>query len=483
MSLDASTRRRIDAFVSDWLSDADVPGAGLAIVDPDGIQYATGYGARDLEAGDPATPDTLFGIGSCSKSVTALAVQQLAERGAVDLDDPVNQYVDRFDGEDVTIHELLTHTSGMPSDGMAVAQIARRTGAAPATAPSTSRDDFARLLEDTTEDRVTDRESFFYYNSGYTVLADLVEAVSGRPFREYVDAHVFTPLGMDRTTYSEAAFEADGNAATPYYRDPDDEELTAGGFPFGDRVDGPGGIVSSANELAGYVRAQLRGGDLDGDRVVGEDALETAHQAHATRQRFLDGSRQGYGYGWMRQPFGVGSAAIEDGATSDETTDDEAFDTLVGHGGSVSVATAFLGWLEDAEVGVALACNTSADPHPMHVGPAVLAIATGREPEATVPRYALDTKLDPLAGTYESVHGIMTAEVTREGGTLALDMETDLGEQSFTLVPNSLDPDDLTFHTASGAGAEVPVRFERDDDGNVRDLFVQRWRLKKDSDD
>lgn len=469
MPLDDATRRRIDAFVSDWLSDADVPGAGLALVDPDGIQYATGYGTRDLEDGAPSTPDTLFGIGSCSKSVTAMAVQQLAERDRLDLSDPVHEYVDRFDDVDITIQELLTHSSGMPSDGMAVAQIARRTGAASSTAPTTSRDDFARLLEDTTDDRVTDRDTFFYYNSGYTVLSDIVEAVSGQPFREYVDANVFTPLGMDRTTYSESVFEADGNAATPYYRDPDDEELTAGGFPFGDRVDGPGGIVSSANELGRYVRTQLRGGDLDGDRIIDEAALSTAHEAHTTRHRFLDGNRQGYGYGWMRQPFHVGPEAEADDV-----------DTLVSHGGSVSVATAFLGWLEDAEIGVALACNTSADPHPMHVGAAVLAIATGREPEAAVPKYALDATLDPLSGTYESVHGIMTAEVSREGGTLNLEMETDLGGQSFSLVPDSLDPDELTFHTASGAGAEVPVRFARDPDGDVQELFVQRWRLKAD---
>ncbi|WP_430506394.1 hypothetical protein [Haloparvum sp. PAK95] len=57
MPLSDATRRRIDSFVSDWVSAADVPGAGLAVVDPDGIQYATGYGARDLEAGDPATTD------------------------------------------------------------------------------------------------------------------------------------------------------------------------------------------------------------------------------------------------------------------------------------------------------------------------------------------------------------------------------------------------------------------------------------------
>lgn len=467
MSLDDGTQRRIDRFVSDWLAEADVPGAGLAVVDGDGVRYAAGYGARDLEREAPATADTLFGIGSCSKSFTALAVQQLAADGAFDLGDPVGDYCDRFEDEAITVRELLTHSSGMPSDGAAVAQIARRTGAAPATAPTVGRDDFARLLDATVEDRVTDRETFFYYNSGYTALADLVEAVAGQPFTEYVDEHVFDPLGMDRTTYSGSAFEADDDAATPYYRDPDSEEgeLTEGGFPFGDRIAGPGGLVSSADELATYVRAQIRGGEVDGSRVLDGDALAEAHEAHTTRQRFLDGSEQGYGYGWMRQPFGFGG---------------DADDVLVGHGGSVSVATAFVGWLEGAGVGVALACNTAAEPHPMYVGPAVLALATGAEPETVVPYYALDEQLAAVEGTYESIHGIATADVEREGGTLSLTMTTDLGDRTMRLVPESLRSEELAFSTVSAAGAEVPVRFERGDDGAVRDLFVERWRLRND---
>ena len=489
MTLAPATRRRIDAFVSDWVADADVPGAGLALVDREEVLYAAGFGARDLEADAPATADTLFGIGSCSKSVTALAVAWLVEAGELDYTDPVADHVDAFAGTGITVSDLLTHSSGMPSDGAAVAQIARRIGAAPATQPTTSREDFDRLLAKTADDRVVaeewpddvepdgegtddggrdDEGPFFYYNTGYTVLSDVVAAVAGEPFREFVVETLFEPLGMPRTTYAESDFEADREAATPYYRDPDDEEgsLTEGGFPFGDRVDGPGGIVSSVNELARYLRFHLNGGELDGTRLVSEETLAEAYATHATRQRFLDGAEQGYGYGWMRQPFAVGEGHAD-------------ADTLVGHGGSVSVATAYLGWLEDAGVGVALACNTSADPHPMHVGPAVLALATGQEPAETVPRYALDAKLDAVVGEYDAVHSVARGTVERSGGTLTLTLATDLGEQTMHLQPTSLSPDDLAFETTSTAGAAVPVRFERGEDGTVQDLFVQRWRLQR----
>lgn len=457
-----ATRRRIDSLLGDWLADADVPGAGLAVVDPDGVRYATGYGARDLASNAPATAETLFGVGSVTKSVTALAVLQLAEAGAFDLGDPVADHVDRFADTGITVRDLLTHSSGMPSDGMAVGVIARTTGAAATTAPGAGRADFDRLLEATADDRVTDGDPFFYYNSGYTVLGDLVEAVADRPFDGYVRERILRPLGMDRATFREAAFETEENAQTSYYKEPGGDgepELVEASFPFAERSYAPGGLVASARELASYLRLHLNGGELDGDRLIGADALAEAHEAHATRQTFLDGREQGYGYGWMRQALGD--------------------DVLVGHGGSVSVSTAFVGFLEDAEVGVALACNTSADPHPMHVGPAVLALLAGREPEEVVPYYRLDAKLSRVEGAYESVHGVLTADVERHGGTLRLSMETDLGERGFDLVPESLDGDDLTFTSASAAGAEVPVRFGTDADGEVADLFVQRWRLKK----
>lgn len=115
------TIRDIEALVTDWLHDEGVPGVSLAVVDEDGELYAEGFGARDIASNAPATPDTLYGMGSISKSVTALAVIQLAKAGALSVEDPVNEYVDHYEpapGDPITIVELLTHTSGMPATAL-----------------------------------------------------------------------------------------------------------------------------------------------------------------------------------------------------------------------------------------------------------------------------------------------------------------------------------------------------------------------------
>ena len=93
-TLDAEAVRRVESFVSDWTVEASVPGAALALVDRDGTLYADGFGARDLASNAPATPRTLFGIGSCTKSLTAYAVLALADEGALALPHPVAEYVD-----------------------------------------------------------------------------------------------------------------------------------------------------------------------------------------------------------------------------------------------------------------------------------------------------------------------------------------------------------------------------------------------------
>lgn len=112
--------------------------------------------------------------------------------------------------------------------------------------------------------------------------------------------------------------------------------------------------------------------------------LERLQRGRAVRQTFLDGTDEEYGYGWMRQPL----------------VDDE----VVGHDGSIFVSTAYAGFLEDAGLGVVLACNTTAEPHPADVGQAVLAIATGHDAMA-VPAFALRRKCEAVTGTYESFRG------------------------------------------------------------------------------
>lgn len=455
--LPTDARRRIESFVADWLADDDVPGASVAMVDGDEVVYAEGFGSRDLESNAPATVDTLYGIGSCTKSFTALAIAQLHGTGKLDVDDPVTDYVPHLgdvDDEPITVHELLTHTSGMPSDGSGVVLIGRLIDADPMAVPLGGEADFRRYVEGSAAERATDRERFFYYNSGYTMLGRIVEAVDGRDFATYVEEEILAPLGMDRTTFDREAFEADDDAMTPYRVE--DDDLVPSSFP-ADPIKYPaGGLMASVSELTNYLRMNVAGGSFEGTGLLDADLLATMHDRHATRQVALDGTSRDYGYGWMVSDF-LG-------------------DTLVGHGGSIAIATAYVGFLEDAGLGVAVACNTSPATHPMYVGPALLAILQGEEPTA-VDLFALREKLDAVEGTYESYREITTAEVERDGGGLAVTLGTDLDEREIRLFPETLDPDDHTFYFVAESGARVPVEFDLDGDG--ADMYFQRWRLHR----
>lgn len=457
--LDGETADAIERLVTDWLADGRIPGASVAVVDGDGLVYGEGFGARDLETDDPATPETLFPIGSCTKSVTALAVLRLHDRGDLDLSDPAGEYVEfvsEAPGPPITIEELLTHTSGLPSDGNAVVSLLRAMGVHPFEIPLSDWKDFERHVRGAFEDRTDPAdERFFYYNAGYTVLGRIVERVTGRQFEAYVRDEILAPLGMDRATFAREDYEADDDAATPYHDEAG--QSTESGLLFKNFPSGAGGLLAPTTELANYVAMFLNGGAYRGKRIVPEALLDRMVAPKATRRRTIDGDEERYGYG-----VGISELAGE---------------TLVGHGGSVGSASAYFGYLPDSEWGVALAANTQPEPHPTAVGEGVLAACTGSDPVDAVPALALREKFAPLTGEYASYRDVRTATVERNGGTLELEMGSLDTDRVWTLVPERTDASDRRFYTVSGAGVREPAEFVVED-GSV-DLFFQRWRLHK----
>jgi CubicO group peptidase (beta-lactamase class C family) len=456
-SLDSDVERRLESYVTEWMGENEVPGASVAVVDGATLRYAEGFGARDLAENRPATPETLYGVGSCTKSVVATAVLQRVAAGDLSLSDPVDDYLPHLadvPGEPVTVEALLTHTSGMPSDGNLSALVTRLTEVGDANVPLTSADDFRRHVQSSADERYTDGERFFYYNTGFTLLGELVATVSGTDFHEYVREHVFDPLGMARSCFTESRFEAEDDRMTPYFETDDGWE--EGALAFAEPTYAPGGMVSSVVETSRYLRALMNGGEFDGARVLDADAVEAMATPRVTRYETVDGTTREYGYGLSVQPF-LG-------------------DTLVGHGGMMGTTTAFVGWLADADAGVVLACNTAPDQHPTVAGHALLSILEGRDPHEAVPRLALERTADALVGEYESHRGIQTATVEREGTTLSVTVEGRLADQSHTLFPERSAPDDLTYYTVSD-DKRVAVEFVETDDGV--DMLLQRWRLHR----
>ncbi|MEF8802542.1 MAG: serine hydrolase [Halolamina sp.] len=458
-SLTESTRSELESFVTEWLSDHRIPGAALAVVDPDGPVYAEGFGARNLERNESATEETLFGIGSSTKSFTAVAIMQLVEAGELAVDDPVSEYIPHLEdvpGEPVTVRELLSHTSGMPSDGSAGPLITRPLGMGHIEVPLSSKDDFRRHVEGSADRRVTDRETFFYYNSGYTMLGEIVEAVSGQSYADYVRKNVLAPLGMDRSTFDREQFEADDDTMTPYIKQ--EENATESGFPFDALIHAPGGMVSSVVEMGEYVRMYLNEGSLGGKSVLSPDSLAEMTEPVSTFGSYIDGRDVDYGYGLMSQEF--------------------LDDRMVGHGGSIAVSNFWFGYLEEAELGVAIGCTTSPEAHPMTVGPAVLSILQGADPAETVPHFKLVDALEAVTGEYETYRDIGGATVERDGGTLSFTQQSGIGDVELNLTPETLEDDLLVCSTLMASGMEQSVRFELDDD-DVRCYFERSLFTKE----
>ena len=394
MKLDDEPIDTVEQHVSDWLADEGVPGASLALVDADGHIYAEGFGSRNLHENVPATPRTLYGMGSVTKSVTAMAVARLVEAGELSFDDSVAEYVPHYADapeEPVTVHDLLSHSSGYPSDESTVALIARKLDVEYDPIPLASSEDFQRHLAGATDERA---EGFFYNNTGYTVLAAIIEEVTGNRFATHVEETILDPLGMERATFAADALD-DGDAMTPYRMD---ETPMEEAFPFDERKHAPGGLVAPVTEMGRYLRTYINGGELDGEWIVDSEIIARLTDRHATRKTDLDGREQDYGYGWMIEEF-LG-------------------DELISHGGSVAVSTAWVGYLDDAEVGVALACNTAPAVHPTTVGMSVLALLCDEQPRDVVPAVGLRDKLETVVGTYESYRSVVTTEVERRGGGL-----------------------------------------------------------------
>jgi D-alanyl-D-alanine carboxypeptidase len=192
-TLSAPMAARIDGLVRSALSAGQIPGASVAIERRGHVIYDKGFGFADLENRVPVTPDTVFPIGSITKTMTGLAIQQLIAAGKVDLDAPVGRYLPTLPApaRDAKIRFLLEHTSGIV--GYTDIPGFPNNAQAPMT-----RDDVlgwfaARPLLFPTGTR------WSYTNSGLYLLGLVIEAVSGMTYADYVQRHEFIPFGMSKS--------------------------------------------------------------------------------------------------------------------------------------------------------------------------------------------------------------------------------------------------------------------------------------------
>jgi CubicO group peptidase (beta-lactamase class C family) len=252
----------LDAWVGRALRTFDVPGLALAIVKDDAVVLAKGYGVRKLGDATPVDARTLFGIASNTKAFTATALGLLVEEGKVEWDAPVVRYLPAFALSDpyvtreLTVRDLLVHRSGL---GLGAGDLLWWP-------PSTyNRQEIARRLRFIPL-ATSFRSAYAYDNVLYLVAGELIEAISGQSWEEFVTSRILVKVGMTGSNVRHSAAAATGNIATPHASIDGRVRPIA---PFdSDNTNPAGGINSSADDMAKWLRVQLSGGRLaDGSRL------------------------------------------------------------------------------------------------------------------------------------------------------------------------------------------------------------------------
>ncbi len=448
--------RLFEEFVQKKMAETNIPGMSVAVVEDGEITYSRGFGFRDVEAGLPATSRSLYGIGSVTKSFTALAIMQLVEKGLLSLDDPVEKYVPldlKVMGEPVRVIHLLTHSLGIPALGYAEAFIRGSLQLDTEWIPLASYDDIFTFMKGSTEwAEAKPGEKFFYLNEGYVLLGYIIEKVSGIKYEEYVYKNILGPIGMKRTFFEKELVEKDPDKATAYIITREGKRVRSW-FPYGITADG--GLISNVLDMARYLTMYMNRGEINGKRILSAKSIEEMEKPRI-KTPFETLGGESYGLGWIITPNLYGYK-------------------LVGHSGSVLVYTAYAGYVPEKKIGVVLLANASGYPLSL-IGLFLLSILLGKNPYDLEP-LLFDKILDELRGRYETFKGSMRAIVSRHGDMLSLEMRDKLTETIVPLIPvEKLDPERPRFFTLS-RGRRVEAEFYKKDCNWY--LIYERYKFKK----
>ena len=263
-----------------FLQESGVSGLAITVGTTDGIIWSQGFGYADLEQGVPVDPArTKFRVGSTAKSMTAVAVGQLHERGKLDLDKPVQAYVPEFPEKSgaVTTRLLAGHLAGI-----------RHYADEDEFLSAVSYESVVDALEIFSDDPLLFRPGaqFQYSTYGFNLISAVVERAAGEDFLDYMARHVFTPAGMD-STVPDHVLPLIPNRSR-YYSMHDGEIVNAPWVDNSNKWAG-GGFLSTSEDLVRFGQAHLSGALLHRETI----------EMMWTSQKTSAGKATGYGLGWM----------------------------------------------------------------------------------------------------------------------------------------------------------------------------------------
>ena len=324
----------LDGMVPYMIQRGDIAGGVISVVKDGKLLFARGYGYADLEKRTPVSPETtLFRPGSTSKLFTWTAVMQQVEQGKLDLDRDVNDYLDfkipPRDGKPVTLRQLMTHTAGFEDTARGLL-------------PRKPEDvNLERYLKTHIPARIfAPGEIVAYSNYGCGLAGYIVQRVSGEGFDDYVQRHIFEPLGMHHSSFAMPLPPPLAPLMAKGYKSASDGKPQS--FELVDPAPA-GAMSSSATDMANFMIAQLQGGRFGDTRILQQATAELMHSPQHTAASGLAGFDLGF------------------------YQEDRNGQRIIGHGGDTIVFHSDLHLLLDANVGIFMSFNSAGDAGSAHV--------------------------------------------------------------------------------------------------------------------
>ncbi|GAA0181315.1 hypothetical protein SH2C18_38650 [Clostridium sediminicola] len=263
---------KLDEYMKAYNENCSYKYSGTILVAKgDEILLNKGYGMANYKENVPNNSNSVFAIGSITKSFTAVGIMQLQEKGLLNVDDPISKYIEGHKrGDDITIHHLLTHTSGIKREGMFLGR---------EEVPLDRNIDYINknsLLFEPGED-------YSYSNAGYNILAAIIEKVSGKSYNDYIRDNILIPLEMNTSRCGIDDSYVDNQSIGYEILTNDPKILSIYNFSC---ITGGGNIYSTVEDLYKYDRA------LYPEKLLNKESLEKIFTPH------WGDCSYGYGYGW-----------------------------------------------------------------------------------------------------------------------------------------------------------------------------------------
>ncbi len=280
----------MDSFIIKEMERQNIPGLSITFSDGNGIVYDKAYGYRDGKREKPVDGDTIMGVASLSKAVTATCIALLEHEGKLSMDDPVTRFFPRFKipgtpKDAVLIKHLLSHTTGLPLLPTLTHCMARHTERDPGEKRTVDQLD-SLIKVDTVEDIIDyimegdyqvlgqPGEYTSYSNDCYAILSSIVDQAADMSIEEYMEKKVFQPLGMTRTALGYHRLKDFDNVTQVFTKEENGEVTASDNWQMAPPYRGCGWIISSSHDMYKYYKMLSQNGVFEGRRILPESVVD-----------------------------------------------------------------------------------------------------------------------------------------------------------------------------------------------------------------